>query len=74
MEREGCAISLFPKDVDLITPDEAASILGIGMNKMYQLLKEKKVKSLRIGTHWKIPRQALTEYVSAESQYKKNIW
>mgnify|MGYP000382272095 CR=1 FL=1 len=41
----------------LITPEEVADMLGCGMNTTYKLLKSGKIKAMRIGRSWKIPRE-----------------
>ena len=58
----------------LITPEEAAEILGCGMNTMYKILKSGKLKAMRIGRIWKIPRRAGQEYIVTESQRKLAGW
>jgi len=53
-------------DVDklLLTPEEAASALGIGRSKVYQLMRDGKVRSLRIGTCRRTPATALPELIA----------
>ena len=58
----------------LITPEEAAELLGCGMNMIYKLLKGGKVKAMRIGRIWKIPRRAIQEYIVTETQMKAAGW
>ena len=58
----------------LITPEEAAELLGCGMNTIYKLLKVGKVKAMRIGRIWKIPRRAIQEYIVTETQMKVAGW
>ena len=58
----------------LITPEEAAELLGCGMNTIYKLLKVGKVKAMRIGRIWKIPRRAIQEYIVTETQMKAAGW
>jgi len=48
----------------LLTPEEAANALGIGRSKIYQLLRDGKVRSLRIGTCRRIPAAALPELIA----------
>lgn len=43
----------------LITPEDVANILGCGMNTTYKLLKTGKIKAMRIGRVWKIPKRAV---------------
>lgn len=58
----------------LITPQEAAELLGCGMNTIYKILKSGKLKAMRIGRVWKIPRRAVQEYIIAESRMKAAGW
>ena len=58
----------------LITPEEVSNILGCGMNTTYKLLKTGKIKSMRIGRDWKIPKRAVQEYIVKESQMKAAGW
>lgn len=58
----------------LITPEEAAELLGCGMNTIYKVLKSGKLKAMRIGRIWKIPRRAVQEYIVTESQVKAASW
>jgi len=51
----------------LMTVDEVAEYLKIGKNRTYDLLRDKKIKALRIGTVWRIPKQAVEEYIMKES-------
>ena len=58
----------------LITTEEAAELLGCGMNTIYKILKSGKLKAMRIGRIWKIPRRAVQEYIIAESKMKAASW
>ena len=58
----------------LITPEDVANILGCGMNTTYMLLKTGKIKAMRIGRVWKIPKRAVQEYIVKESQMKAAGW
>lgn len=58
----------------VITPEEAADMLGCGMNTIYRILKEGKLKAMRIGRYWKIPKRAVQEFILAESQMKAAGW
>ena len=49
---------------DVLTPDEARVVLGIGRNTLYKLLKEEKIKSIRIGTKHRIPKKELESFIS----------
>jgi len=49
----------------LVTPEEAAELLSIGRSKLYELLAERAVESVRVGTCRRIPVQALKDFVSS---------
>ena len=53
---------------DLITVEELCELLFIGKNAAYRLLNTGEVKAFRIGRVWKIPREAVREYVSQKSR------
>ncbi len=40
--------------------------LGIGKNKMYEMLQEKKIKAFKIGKEYRIPRKSIEEYIEGE--------
>ena len=47
----------------LLSPDEAAELLGVGRSHMFELIARKDVESVKIGRLRKIPHDALTTYV-----------
>ena len=47
----------------LLTPREAADLLGIGRSKLYELLQAGQIPSVRIGKCRRIPATALRELV-----------
>ena len=55
---------------ELITFEELCSILSIGRNTAYKLLKENEIKAFRIGRFWKIPKIAVEEFILAQSKLK----
>jgi excisionase family DNA binding protein len=48
----------------LLTPPEAAMMLGIGRTKLYDLLRTNALGSIRIGGSRRIPRTALEDFVA----------
>ena len=50
---------------DILTIDELCDILHIGKNAAYVLLNTGAVKAFRIGRIWKIPRMAVSEYITS---------
>lgn len=47
----------------LLTPEEAATVLSIGRSKVYELISDGRLVSVRIGTSRRVPARALTEFV-----------
>lgn len=47
----------------ILTPDEAAEILRVGTNRIYELLHSGELPAFRTGRMWKIPKDLLIEYV-----------
>ena len=48
----------------VLTIDDLISVLHIGRNKAYDLVKSKQIQSLKVGKQIRIPRAALERYVS----------
>lgn len=49
----------------VLTAAEAMDILGVGKNTMYRLLKSGELPAVRIGRHWRIPKENLEQFLSA---------
>jgi len=52
----------------LLTPTEAARALGIGRPKLYELMREGSIRSIRIGSCRRVPAAALDEFVVAAAE------
>jgi len=48
---------------DVLTFKEYQKVLKIGRNKAYQLLQDKKIMSIKIGTNYRIPKKAIIDYL-----------
>lgn len=48
---------------EVLSVNEACEILSIGRNNLYTLLQTKQLKAFRNGRVWKIPKQAVFEYI-----------
>ena len=48
---------------DILTVEELCEVLGIGANAAYQLLNDGTIPAFRIGRRWKIPKDAVKEYI-----------
>ena len=53
---------------DILTIEEVAEILKIGMTKTYRLVRSGNLKGYKEGKDWRIPKQALSEYVISRSR------
>lgn len=55
---------------DILSVEEVCEALRIGANQAYDLLNSCKLKGYRQGRVWKIPKQALIEYIVEQSKIK----
>lgn len=53
---------------DMISLDDLCEMLSIGKNTAYRLLKTNQIKAFKIGRIWKIPRDAVSQYVISQSR------
>ncbi len=53
---------------DLLTSEQVAEILKIGKNALYELLASGSLKAYRNGRVWRIPRQAVEEYIRTQAK------
>lgn len=49
----------------LLTPEAAAAAIGVGRTRMYQLLADGVIESVRIGHSRRVPVEALRDFVEA---------
>ena len=49
---------------DVITVNELQSMLRIGRNKAYELLKTKQIRSIPNGRHYIIPKQSVIDFLT----------
>ena len=54
---------MFEGYADILTVEEAAEALRVGYNALYELLNSGKLKGFRNGRVWRIPKQAIQEYI-----------
>ena len=53
---------------DLLTAEEACEVLKIGKNALYELLRTGVLKGYRNGRVWRIPKQAIVEYIKTQAK------
>ena len=61
---------MFEEYADILTAEEVCEALRIGYNALYELLNSGKLKGFRNGRVWRIPKQAVREYVLASMSEK----
>lgn len=49
----------------VLSVEQLAAVLGIGVNNAYQLVRSEVIRSVRIGRQYKIPKGALEAYLTA---------
>ena len=52
----------------VLNVSEVAEYLGVGKNRIYELLNAEVLKGFRMGSTWKISRMALENYILDASQ------
>ena len=57
---------------EIITAEGLAEFLNVGINTVYDLLNEGKIKAFKIGRIWKIPLSSVMEYIY-KSSHKQEI-
>ena len=58
---------MFESYDDILTIEEVAELLRIGMTQAYQIVRSGSLKGYKEGKDWKIPKQALINYVMEQS-------
>ncbi len=53
---------------DLLTAEEACEALKVGKNTLYALLGSGQLKGYRNGRVWRIPKDAMIEYIRAQAK------
>lgn len=53
---------------DLLTAEEACEALKVGKNALYALLGSGQLKGYRNGRVWRIPKDAMIEYIRAQAK------
>ena len=49
----------------VLSVEQLAAVLGVGLNNAYQLVRSESIRSVRIGRQYKIPKDALEAYLAA---------
>lgn len=54
---------IFAEYPDVVTPDDLQKMLKIGRNSVYGLLKNKLIKSIRVGKKYIIPKENVIDFI-----------
>ena len=54
---------IFAEYPDVVTPDDLQTMLKIGRNSVYDLLKNKLIKSIRVGKKYIIPKETVIDFL-----------
>lgn len=52
----------------VLTPQDVAAILVVGINTAYRLLRSGKIQSVRVGRQYRVPRNALMQFLGDENK------
>ena len=58
---------MFEQYDDILTIEEVAELLRIGMTQAYRIVRSGNLKGYKEGKDWKIPKQALINYVVSQN-------
>lgn len=51
----------------VLTVEDLAQILAISKNTAYELVRSRKIRSIKVGRTYRIPKAAVDEYLNAAS-------
>lgn len=57
---------------DIMSVWDVADVLFIGKNRVYELLESNQLKGFRIGRVWKIPKEAVKEFILTQSRLNRS--
>lgn len=52
----------------VLSVEDIADTLSIGRNKAYSLISSGRIRSLRLGNHYRIPREAFIAFLHGETE------
>lgn len=57
---------MFNSYPDVLTVEQLAKALDIGLNTAYMLVRSKKILSVRVGKQIRVPKSALLKFLNSE--------
>ena len=58
---------------DILLPEDIQAILHTGRNTVYNYLAEGKIRSLKIGGKYRIPKLYLLEFIYPDIKFEKGV-
>ncbi|MBR6402250.1 MAG: helix-turn-helix domain-containing protein [Eubacterium sp.] len=58
---------------DILLPEDVQKILHIGRNTVYKYLAEGKIRSIKIGKKYRIPKNYLLEFIYPDMKYTEEV-
>ena len=58
---------------DVLLPEDIQKILHIGRNTVYKYLAEGKIRSIKIGKKYRIPKNYLLEFIYPDMKFNKEV-
>lgn len=56
-------IDIFKNYPDVVTPEDLQTMLNIGRNSVYTLLKQGLIKTIKVGKKYIIPKQSVIDFL-----------
>lgn len=53
---------------EILTVEDVMEILNIGKNAAYDLFRNGEIKCFRLKNRWKVPKQAVVDYINNQSK------
>jgi len=57
---------MFENYPEIITVDELREILFIGKNQAYNLLRNREIQAVKVGTVWRIPLKSVIDFLDGK--------
>ena len=57
----------------LLSPGEAAAVLGIGRSRVFELMRDRELLSVRIGRSRRVPVAAIRSYVERLAEQEASV-
>lgn len=58
---------MFSNYKDVVTVEQLAEMLDIGLTLAYRLVRQKTIKSIKVGREYKIPKQFIINYLTEKN-------